>query len=271
MTPVLDFHNHIFPEKVASQVIDSLRKERGFIPYGDGTVSGLLKEMERSGVKECIALAVAVLPSLVEATNSWIMKQKETGLIPIGSIHPFFEDYKGEIKRLKEAGIKGIKFNSLFQNFRPDDERAFPLYEEIIGQGMFMIFHSGRGLKPKPEEEVLATPERIARLLRIFPKISMIVAHFGRSQMTEEAKKHLLGKSIYIDTSYPPGLCFQPQGWVLDLIGRHDPDRILFGTDTPFARQKEDVEYLLNLPITTDLKEKILWKNGRRLLGLPEE
>jgi hypothetical protein len=54
------------------------------------------------------------------------------------------------------------------------------------------------------------------------------------------------------------------------MIQRHDPDRILFGTDTPYARQKEDSEYVLRLPISSDLKEKILWKNGCRLLGLPE-
>jgi len=88
--------------------------------------------------------------------------------------------------------------------------------------------------------------------------------------MFEEARKHLLGKDVYLDTSYPPGLCFQSPDWVLEMIHGHDPNRILFGTDTPFARQKEDFEYILRLPIFEDLKEKILWKNGQRLLGLPE-
>jgi predicted TIM-barrel fold metal-dependent hydrolase len=271
MIPVLDFHNHIFPEKVATQVTDSLKKEKGFHPYGTGTVSGLREEMRISGVKTCLTLAVATSPSLVESTNRWILDQKAEDFIPIGSIHPFFENYEVEVKRLRQAGVKGIKFHSLFQNFHPDDEKAFPLYEEISHQGMFMIFHSGPGLVSKLEEEVLATPERIARLLRIFPKASLVIAHFGGFHMTEEAKKHLLGKEVYIDTSYPPGLCFQPKDWVLDLIHRHDPERILFGTDTPFARQKEDAEYLLSLPISDDLKEKILWRNGMKLLGIGKE
>lgn len=267
MINVLDFHNHVFPENISRKIIESVKKEKGFIPYGDGTILGLLKEMKRSGVKESVILAVAVSPAFVTSTNSWIIKQKKNSLIPVGSIHPLYESYKEEVKRLKEEGIKGIKFNSLFQNFRPDDERAFPLYEEILSHGMFMIFHSGPGLISKKDEEVLATPERISRLLSIFPKISMIVAHFGGAQLEEEAKKHILGKDVYIDTSYPPGLCFKPKEWTIDLIKRHDPERILFGTDTPFARQKEEIEYILNLPISDDLKEKILWKNGRRLLG----
>ena len=266
----LDFHNHIFPEKVANKIIDDLHKE-GFTPYGTGTILGLRKEMENSGVKACAALAVAVSPSLVEVTNSWILDKKGDGLFPVGSIHPLFREFKPEVKRLKEAGIKGIKFNALFQNFHPDDERAFPLYEELVNQEMFLMFHSGPGMLTKPGQEVYATPERLRRILDLFPRMTLIAAHFGGFHMIEESRKHLLGRDVYIDTSYPPGLCFEPQNWVVDVITSHDPDRILFGTDTPFARQKEDLEYILNLPISAELKEKILWKNGRRLLGLPKD
>ncbi len=248
--------------------MDSVKREEGFSPYGKGTVPGLREEMSLSGVKACVVLAVAVSPSLVESTNLWILSQKGDDLIPIGSIHPLFQNYKIEVKRLKEAGVKGIKFHSIFQNIHPDDERAFPLYEEIIQQGMFSIFHSGPGLKSRSGEEVMATPKRLRRVLDLFPKMRMVVAHFGGFQMIEDEKKYLLGREVYVDTSYPPGVCFQPQDWVLDLIQSHDPNRILFGTDTPFARQKEEVEYILRLPIPTHLKEKILWENGCNLLGL---
>jgi predicted TIM-barrel fold metal-dependent hydrolase len=271
MPKVLDFHNHVFPEKIAVKVIDTLQKEMGFTSYGKGTVPELREEMTASGVTVCVALAVAASPSLVESTNTWILGQRDDNLLPVGSIHPLFKEYQAELKRLKAAGVRGIKFHSLFQHFYPDDQKVFPLYEEIIHQEMFAIFHSGPGLMTKPGEEVMATPERIGRLLKVFPKMSMVVAHFGGFHMTEKAKKYLLGRNVYIDTSYPPGLCFQPKDWIVDLIERHDPGRILFGTDTPYARQKEDWECILHLPIATDLKERILWKNGRRLLGLSEE
>jgi hypothetical protein len=135
---------------------------------------------------------------------------------------------------------------------------------------MFLIFHSGAGLVMKPGEEVMGTPERIARLLDVFPRMTLVVAHFGGFRMLEEARKHLMGKNVYVDTSYPPGLCFESKDRVLDMIQRHDPDRILFGTDTPYASQKNEAEYILQLPISMELKEKILWKNGCRLLGLSE-
>ena len=143
---ILDFHNHIYPENVARTVVDSLKSEKGFTAYGTGTVSGLRDEMKSSGVDACVVLGVAVSPDLVEPTNRWILKQGGDGFIPIGSIHPFYENYRPLIRELKKAGIRGIKFHPLFQNFYPDDERVFPLYEELIDQDMFLIFHSGPGL-----------------------------------------------------------------------------------------------------------------------------
>jgi len=267
---ILDFHNHIYPENVARAVIHSLKSEMGLSAYGTGTASGLRAEMKASGVSACAVLGVAVSPELVEPTNRWILKQGGDGFIPVGSIHPFYENYRPLIKELKKAGVRGVKFHPLFQNFRPDDERVFPLYEELIHEDMFLIFHSGPGLAMKPGEEVMGTPERMARLLDVFPKMTLVAAHFGGFRMLEEARKHLIGKNVYIDTSYPPGLCFESKDRVLDMIQRHNPDRILFGTDTPYASQKRDAEYILQLPISTEIKEKILWKNGCRLLGLPE-
>jgi len=108
----------------------------------------------------------------------------------------------------------------------------------------------------KPGEEVMGTPERMARLLDVFPKMTLVVAHFGGFRMLEEARKHLIGKNVYIDTSYPPGLCFEAKDRVLDMIQRHDPDRILFGTDTPYASQKRDAEYILQLPSPRSLRRR---------------
>lgn len=265
---IIDFHNHIFPDHIALKVIESIKKETGFSPFGEGTIESLKKEMARSCVKISVILGVATSPRLTRPTNEWVIKNRTENLIPIGSIHPLLEDFKSEVKFLKDSGVKGVKFNSIFQNIRPDDENLFPIYEEIINNEMFLIFHSGRGLGEDHGSEVLSTPERIGKLLNIFPNIKMVIAHFGGYKMIEESKRHLLGKNVYLDTSYPPGLCFQDKKWVLDMIYHHDPDKILFGTDSPFSRQKEDIDYIMNLPISQELKERIFYKNAQDLLGL---
>ena len=119
MNHIIDFHNHIFPENLAPKVIESVKKETGFTPFGNGTISALRREMEHSGVKISVILAVATSAQLTRPINEWILKQKAEDLIPIGSIHPSLKDYKLELNFLKKAGVKGIKFNSIFQNIRP--------------------------------------------------------------------------------------------------------------------------------------------------------
>jgi hypothetical protein len=47
-----------------------------------------------------------------------------------------------EIRRMKSMGLKGIKLHSEFQDFFPDDERMFDLYE-ALGRDMIVVFHAG--------------------------------------------------------------------------------------------------------------------------------
>ena len=63
--------------------------------------------------------------------------------IPFGSIHPQYTNFKEEIRRLADAGIKGVKFHPEYQEFDMDDPAVYPIYEELGKNGMIMLFHAG--------------------------------------------------------------------------------------------------------------------------------
>ena len=48
---VIDFHTHIFPDKIAAKTIEHLAQVGGITAATDGTLSGLLSSMERCGVE----------------------------------------------------------------------------------------------------------------------------------------------------------------------------------------------------------------------------
>ena len=50
----------------------------------------------------------------------------------------------------------------------------------------------------------------------------------------------------------------------------HGIDKILFATDSPWSGQKEDADYIKRIGFTEEELEKILYKNGAKLLGLKE-
>ena len=46
---IIDFHTHIFPEKIASKTISVLEQKAGISAFTDGTLEGLKRSMQESG------------------------------------------------------------------------------------------------------------------------------------------------------------------------------------------------------------------------------
>ena len=47
---IIDFHTHVFPEKIAAATVSALEKNGNTPAFSDGTVSGLIGQMQRAGV-----------------------------------------------------------------------------------------------------------------------------------------------------------------------------------------------------------------------------
>jgi hypothetical protein len=47
---VIDFHTHVFPDDIAPKAIASLQVQGNILAASDGTVSGLLRSMDRAGI-----------------------------------------------------------------------------------------------------------------------------------------------------------------------------------------------------------------------------
>ena len=77
-----------------------------------------------------------------------------------------------------------------------------------------------------------------------------------------------MDQDLYIDTSYTYGWCQKEQ--MARIIRNWDPDKVLFGTDSPWVNQGEAVEQLRELDLPAELYDKIFYKNALRLLGMKE-
>jgi len=299
---IIDIHTHAFPDKVASKAIQTLEAMYDTKTFSDGTTAGLLAHMLDSEVDISVVLAVSTAARQVVSINTWISSlyqvtresilgpSSESGstafpypFIGFGTIHPEFEGYRDEIQRMKELGIKGVKFQPDFQEFYPDDERMFPIYEELIKAGLIILFHIGDEITPVPI--IYSTPQRIARVLDSMKSeidnygyrgqvedgnrntVKIVAAHLGGHRMWDQVEEYLLGRDLYFGASYVFG--HLDTGRALKIILNHGTDRILFGSDFPFARQKKDIEAISGLDMTQEEKEKLLGRNAAQLLGLP--
>jgi predicted TIM-barrel fold metal-dependent hydrolase len=264
---IIDIHTHIFPDKIADKVLENTDRSLGLNSKSGGMLTDLKNQMEVAGVDVAFVLAVSPNADLVVKTNDWLLGVQDEKVKFLGTIHPDLSGWESELSRLKTAGVLGIKFNALLQQIRPDDVRMFSIYEKMAELDMVALFHSGASYKDRNQlENVLATPQRIAQVNDQFPKLKMIVAHFGGNHMLAEVESHLLGRDVFLDTSYTPDVFELDKNRIARLIRTHGVEKILFGTDFPWETPERGISFIRTLGFTQDEENRILGLNAAQLM-----
>ncbi len=98
---IIDFHTHIFPDKIAASTLETLSGKSHTTPFTDGTLKGLVNSMKNFGVDVSIILPVATKPSQVIKINDNAAQINEKffadGIISFAAIHPDFENFRAEL------------------------------------------------------------------------------------------------------------------------------------------------------------------------------
>jgi len=262
---LIDFHTHAFPDKLAPGAIDGLAKSSGYIPETDGTISGLIAKMDAWGVDMSVVANIAVTPRSEKKVNDFAIETNDLKRIAaFGSVHPASEQAISELHRLKEAGIKGIKLHPEYQNFDIDDKAAYPIYQTCQELGLIILFHAGWDVAYVDSRR--AYPDKSLAVLRDFPELKIVLGHFGANRAIRETEALLCGSHAFFDISLTNEYLTPKE--VADVIKKHGPKKILFGTDCPWGNAAKMAAFLAQMPLTDAEKEQIRWKNAAGLLGL---
>lgn len=264
---IIDFHTHIFPDKIAAGTIKNLESKAGLTASTDGTLNGLLASMEAAGVDMSVILPVVTKPSQFETVNTFaasVNEQYQGKLLSFGGIHPDTEDYKRELDRIKELGLKGIKIHPDYQGVMIDDVRYMNIIEYADALGLIILTHAGIDIGlPDP---VHCPPDKMRKVIDKLHPQKMVVAHYGGWKQWEEVYEYLAGENLYLDTAFT--FDYIKEDMFYKIMDKHGHDKILFATDCPWGYQKKDVESLRKLDLTEEIKEKIFYKNAKKLLEI---
>lgn len=190
-----------------------------------------------------------------------------------GSVDPL----KGEkavrgVEKIKELGLKGVKFHPSIQRFAPDDERYWPVFAKCEELGLVGLFHtgtSGIGAGTPGGQGIrldYCRPIRLDTVAAEFPGFRIIAAHFGFPWHEELLAIALHKTNVHVDISgWAPR--YIPATVVREMKGRLQ-DQFLFGSDYPFIQPARCLEELAALELPADVTQKLLLENGKRLLGL---
>lgn len=268
---IIDFHTHIFPDKIAKRTIELLSEKGDMTPFSDGTVYGLIEAMEKAGTDISVTLPVLTSPSQFESVNRFaaeineVFSNKDKRLISFAGIHPLCENIEEKMLFIKKSGFLGIKIHPDYQGTFIDDPAYIKILQCAKEYDLIVVTHSGVdcGFRDMP---VRCTPERILNLVDKVKHPKLVLAHYGANEMFEEVLDKLCGLDVYFDTAIV--LPFIKPELFKKILKNHGEDRILFATDSPWSDIYNDVEILKSYYLNKDTQNKLFFENAAKLLGI---
>lgn len=262
---VIDFHTHIFPDKLAPRAVGALEHSGNTKAAIEGSRQALVESMRRNGIGYSVNMPIASRPDQTVSINHFAIEANgKDGLLSFGAIHPGYPQWKEELRRIRDAGLKGIKLHPDFQGLFLDDPAMVEVMQEAASLGLVILIHCGMDVSFL--ELHRSTPERLHRILPQLQGATIVAAHMGGYSYLDDVERYLVGQDVYIDTSYTIGKFDEAQ--IRRILLGHRADRILFGTDSPWEGQGESLKKLRALGLPAELEERIEFANAAQLLGI---
>ena len=96
---IIDFHTHVFPDKISKRAIHSLEDNivkiqgENFPARTDGSLGELLKTMKEDNVDYSVVLPIATTVTQSTSINKFAAEiNGHNGIISFGSVHPLQND-----------------------------------------------------------------------------------------------------------------------------------------------------------------------------------
>lgn len=267
---IIDFHTHIFPEKIAAKTIEKLENSAHVKAFTDGRENGLVASMKEASIDLSVVLPVVTRPEQFNTINEFAARLNEKyqesryRLLSFGGIHPDTLNYKRELRIIKDLGLQGIKLHPDYQNTYFDDIKYMRILDYATELGLISVVHAGIDIGFP--DNVRCSIQGICKVIDTVAPERMVLAHYGGFGLWKEVADRIAGKNVYLDTSYTFG--FIEDATFLQILQKHGADKILFATDSPWSGGKESLAYLRNLSLDQNDLKQILGQNAKKLLQL---
>jgi len=233
------------------------------------------EELDRHGVDS--AVFVALYPEEEQLTG--LVHAEPERFHAFATVDPKRPDAPQQLRRrVREQGYVGLKLYPTTGGFLPSDRSIYPLYEEARSLGIPVLFHLGITLQYEADLR-FANPIELHPVLKDFPEIPFIVAHFGAGYFREVLFLAYHVNNLYVDTcgknvwiDYLPSRVSLLQVFEtsLEIFG---PERIIFGTDSRMLSRgyrsmvlEQQLSILRNLELGREEISLVMGGNIMRLI-----
>lgn len=284
---LIDVHTHAYDPKDLDMVIERTSLLDVELPdsnphkwrlHHEGTVETLVEEEKSAGIDQFVILPVSSKPQRVRELNQWVTTKagEYPQVIPFGTLLPQSPTLTNDLDWVVSMGIRGIKIHPFLQRLDILSSSAHRLWGLLQETNRLLVLDTMclEGLlrfKPhlRPIAKVAggfeADPYKIASLAKTYPRLRVIAAHLGALYGWERLDPLYRCDNVYFDLSFVPSIVGVSEA--MKIISQKGSDHILFGTDAPWRQPREVVRWFEALPLSSEEREQIGWKNFRCLWG----
>lgn len=167
---------------------------------------------------------------------------------------------------VKEYGMRGIATDPYLAHIPPCDARYYPLYSKCCELGLPVFITTAP--PPQVPRAIMdyIDPRHVDIVARDFPELVLIMSHGGYPFVNEAIFACARNANVYMDLSeYEHAPMAESYVHAINtMIG----DKVIFASAHPFVEQEEAIQTYMNLKISDELREKVMYRNAAKLLGL---
>ena len=247
-------------QKAVKGVANFYERESSF---GDGLAPSVKSLWKERGIDHAVIFSVATKLNQVEPINSFIASAVAEGegfFTGLGTVHQDVPDMEKVVKSIMELGLKGVKLHPETQGCAVDDPRLLALYEACTDK-IPVLIHTG------DFRYDCSNPDRMAKVLKMFPHNVFIGAHYGGWSVWDEAAQKLHGfDNFFVDSSST--FYWVDKEKVRGYIKAYGSEKIMFGSDFPMWDIKPELDNMLSLKLKDSEYEDIFHRTAERLFGI---
>ena len=261
---IIDSHCHVYPQAIAAKAVKGVSDfYDGVGDFCDGLAATVKEDWKKKGVDHAIVFSVATKLAQVESINSFIAKtvaESDGFFTGLGAMYQDYPDMGKAVQTMVSLGLKGVKMHLEMQGCAIDDPRLLPLYEACANT-IPVYLHTG------DKRYDYSNPDRLKRVLKMFPDTTFIGAHFGGWSIWDEATRELHGfDNLFVDSSST--FHWVEHSKVKDYIRAYGSDRVMFGSDFPMWDVEHEIRYMMELKLTDEEYENVFHRTAEKVFGI---
>ena len=167
-----------------------------------------------------------------------------------------------------DHGIRGAAIDPYLAQIYVNDAKYYPIYAKCCELEIPLVITTGPAtLVPNSVIDHVA-PRYIDFVARDFPELKIVVSHGGYPWVNEMIIVAQRNQNVYLELSEYE---FFPQSEAyMQAVNTIISDKVMFASAHPFVDFRDALKNYEKLPLTPEVREKVMYKNAAKLLGITE-